>query len=120
MNMHGGWYVSERGPCRGVHLDSHRASGMAKTTSRLIKHHAQPSPRSHRNFVTSSNTSKRVRKVFTPSASSSSPMKQQSQPEENLLDGGHPIIVDGLDGTPANIDYPANISVHTKAKRYQN
>ena len=103
-----------------VHLDSHRTSSMVKATSRLLKHHAQPSLRSHRNFVTSSNTSKGVRKVFTPSASSSSPVKQQSQPEEDLLDGGHPIIVDDLDGTPADIDYPANISVRTKAKRYQN
>jgi len=120
MNMHGGCYVSKRGKFHGVHLDSHCASGMAKTMSRLIKHHAQPSPQSHRNFVISSNTSKHVRKVFTPSASSSSPMKQQSQPEKNLLDGGHPIIVDDLDSTPANIDYPANISVCTKAKRYQN
>jgi len=100
--------------------DSHRDSSMAKTNSRLIKHHAQSSPPFRRKFVTSSNTSKRVRQVFTASASSSSPVKQQSQLEEDLLDGGQPIIVDALDGTPPDVDYPADISVHTKAKRYQN
>ena len=103
-----------------VHLDSHCTSSMVKAMLRLIKHHAQLSLWSHHNFVTSSNTSKGVHKVFTPSASSSSPVKLQSQLEEDLLDGGHPIIVDDLDGTPADVDYPANISVCTKAKRYQN
>jgi|SRR6267142_1368046 len=88
---------------------------MVKTKSRLLTHHAQPA---QRKFITLSNTSKRVRKVFTASASTSSLV--QNQLEEESLDGGQSIIVDDLDGTPADVDCPANISVRTKAKRYQN
>ena len=48
-------------------------------------------------------------------------MEQQNQPDKVLLNNDQPMIVDNmLDGTPADIDCPANISVHTKAKRYQN
>jgi hypothetical protein len=88
---------------------------MVKKKSRLLTHHAQPA---QRKFITLSNTSKRVRKVFTASASNSSLVRNQL--EEELLDGGQSIIANDLDGTPADIDCPANISVRTKAKRYQN
>jgi|SRR5947208_13778677 hypothetical protein len=91
---------------------------MGKGKSRLLTHRAQPPQQSQRKFVTSSNTSKRVRKVIT--ASSSSLVEQQSHPGKDLLDSGQPMIVDDLDGAPCDIDYPANISVRTKAKRYQN
>jgi len=60
-----------------------------------------------------------VRKVFTASASSSSLVEQEDQPEEDLLDECQPMIVDDLD-VPIGVDYLANISVHTKAKRYRN
>ena len=48
-------------------------------------------------------------------------MEQKNEPEEEILSSGHSMIVDDLDGIiPTDIDCPANISVHTKAKRYQN
>ena len=98
------------------------SKGMVKAKSRLLTHHAQPSQPPQRKFVTLSNTSKRIRKVFTASASgSSSPLvEQRNQPEQELLDSSQPIIMDNLDSAPTNVDYPANIFVCTKAKRYQN
>jgi len=103
------------------HSNSQRAHGMPKAKSRLLTYYAEPSGRSQRKFATLSNTSKRVRRVFTESTSSSALVEQQNQPDEALLDNDQPMIVDDmLDGTPADIDCPANISVHTKAKRYQN
>jgi len=48
-------------------------------------------------------------------------MEQKNELEEELLDSGQPMTVDDdLDGTPADTDCPANISVCIKAKRYQN
>ena len=52
--------------------------------------------------------------------SSSSLVEQQNKLEESLLDNDQPMVVDDLNGTPADIGHPANISVHAKAKRYQN
>jgi len=102
--------------------NSHRTCSMPKKVSRprLLTHHAQLSQQPQHNFVTLSNTSNRVRKVFTASASSSSLVEQEDQPEEDLSDSCQPMIVDDLDGNASGIDYPANISVHTKAKRYEN
>ncbi len=95
---------------------------MAKAKSRLLTHYAEPSQRSQHRFATLSNTSKRVRKVFAESTSSSSLVEQQNQPEGALLDNDQPraMVVDDLNDTPADIGHPANISVRAKAKRYQN
>ena len=93
---------------------------MAKTRSRLLTHFSEPSQRSQHRFSTLSNTSKHVCKVITESTSSSSLVEQQNQPEEALLDNVQPMVVDNLDGTPADVGHTANISVRTKAKRYQN
>lgn len=94
---------------------------MTKKRSRLLTHNDQPP---QHEFVTFSNTSRRVRRVFTSSASTSTLGEQQNEPEENLLDyhGGQLSVVDDLDGALAGVDYhePAQISVRTKAKRYQN
>jgi len=93
---------------------------MAKAKSQLLTHYAEPSQRSQHRFATLSNTSKRVRKVFTELMSSSSLVEQQNQLEGALLDNDQPMVVDDLNDAPADIDHPANISVHAKAKRYQN
>jgi len=99
---------------------THRVhSIMAKAKSRLLTHAPELSRSRHR-FSTLTNTSKRVRKVFTESTSSSSFVEQQNQPEEALLDNVQPMVVDDLNGTLADIGHPANISVRAKAKRYQN
>jgi hypothetical protein len=92
---------------------------MAKVKSRLLTHYAEPSQWSQHRFATSSNTSKRVRKVFTESTSI---VEQQNQPEEASLDNDQPMVVDDLYGTPqaADIGHLSNVSVRTKAKRYQN
>ena len=93
---------------------SRRPHSMTKKKSRLLTHHVERSQRSRNKFPTLSNSGSRVRKVFTESTSSSSLVGEQNQLEEV------PMIVDDLDHTPVEIDYPANISVRTKAKRYQN
>ena len=93
---------------------------MAKAKSRLLTHYAEPSQRSQHRFITLSNTSKRVRKVFTESTSNSSLVEQPNQPEDVLPDNDQPMVVDDLRGTPTDISHPAKISVCTKAKRYQN
>jgi hypothetical protein len=97
-------------------------TSMVKGKSQLLTHHAsaQPSQPSKHKFVTLSNTSKRVRKVFTASTSSSLLVEKQNELEQELIDSGQSIIMDDWDCTPAEIANPANISVCTKAKRYQN
>lgn len=95
-----------------------RNQNMAKGATRLQKHFIKPE---QRKFTTTTNTSTRLRKVYTLV---STPTKSPPQSNEAVTDPEPTILHDLMEEQPEppsiEVDIPAGIHVRTKAPRYQN
>ena len=92
---------------------------MARGKTRLQTHYAQPGP-PRRRVQTSSNTSTRVRRVFTTITTSTSNSHASDDEHQQSPIDGVPFDDTFTPVIPADVANPTGIHVRVKAKRYQN